>query len=141
VAGSAPEDDDGIYAINVTPLVDVMLVLLIIFLVTSTYIVKPSIEANLPKAASAGDALDTTLSLVLKADGSLFMNGEPATEAQIIEQCHKATARDPNVQAIIAADADTKYDKVVRLIDLVKTNGVAGFALNIDPAQRGQLGY
>ena len=66
-SGSSSDDDDGITGINVTPLVDIMLVLLIIFMVASTYIVKPSIEVDLPKAATGGDTLDSTLSLVLNS--------------------------------------------------------------------------
>ena len=73
--------------INVTPLVDVMLVLLIIFMVASSYIVENSIEVELPTAASGGDTLDTTLSFKLSKEGKVFMNGEPAEEAAIAERC------------------------------------------------------
>ena len=78
MAGSAKwDDDDGINEINVTPLVDVMLVLLVIFMVASIYIVKDAIEVDLPKAASAGETLDTTLSIVIDRDGGLYLNGRP----------------------------------------------------------------
>ena len=129
------DDDDGIVAINVTPLVDVMLVLLIIFMVASTYIVKPSIEVELPKAATGGDTLDTTLSIVVSKDGLLFLNGEKATEDDIATRCKKVAKADPKAQAIIAADKQTSHGKVVRVIDLVRRNGVLKFAINIDPAE------
>ncbi len=140
-SGGGGDDEDGIYGINVTPLVDIMLVLLIIFMVASTYIVKPSIEVDLPKAASGGETLDTTLSLVLKADGALFMNGEPSDEAKVAARCREVGAKDKEAQAIIAADGGTKHELVVRLIDLVKSNGVTRFAINIEPADRAALGY
>ena len=77
------DDDEGIVDINVTPLVDVMLVLLIIFMVASAYIVKPSIEVDLPKAATGGETLDTTLSVIVTDSGKLFLNGEPTTREAI----------------------------------------------------------
>jgi biopolymer transport protein ExbD len=129
------QDDDGITGINVTPLVDVMLVLLIIFMVASTYIVKPSIEVDLPKAASAGDVVEQTLSLALKKDGSLYLNGEPASEAQIGAKCAAVAAGDPAAQAIIAADGAASHAQVVRLIDVVRTHGVTRFAINVDAAR------
>jgi biopolymer transport protein ExbD len=128
------QDDDGITGINVTPLVDIMLVLLIIFMVASTYIVKPSIEVDLPKAASAGEALEQTLSLALKQDGSLYLNGEPANEDAIAARCREVAKANADAQAIIAADGAATHAQVVRLIDVVKTNGVTKFALNVDPA-------
>jgi biopolymer transport protein TolR len=131
--GAGGEDDDGITGINVTPLVDIMLVLLIIFMVTASYIVKPSIEVDLPKAASGGDTLDTTLSLVLAKDGSLFLNGEATTREAIAARCKEVAAKDPKAQAIIAADNAALHGQVVSLIDLIRVNGVLKFAINIQP--------
>ena len=126
-------DDDAIVGINVTPLVDVMLVLLIIFMVASTYIVKNSIEVDLPKAATGGEVLDTTLSIVVTDTSKLFLNGEPATEQSIAKRCQLVSKRDPKAQAIIAADKSTAHGQVVRIIDLVRRNGVQRFAINVDP--------
>lgn len=128
-------DDEGINDINITPLVDIMLVLLIIFMVASTYIVKPSIEVDLPKAATGGDAMDTTLSIVVSADGELFLNGDPTTEEAIAAKCKAVAGADGDAQAIIAADKATPHGRVVRIIDLVRQNGVMKFAINIEPEQ------
>ena len=137
MAGGADfDDEDGITGINVTPLVDVMLVLLIIFMVASSYIVKPSIEVNLPKAATGGDTLDTTLSIVIDEAGALYLNGESTTEATIAARCKTVSRVDENAQAIIAADKQTPHGKVVRIIDLVRRSGVLKFAINIDPMDR-----
>ncbi|MCA9539228.1 MAG: biopolymer transporter ExbD [Myxococcales bacterium] len=130
---SGADDDDGIVGINVTPLVDIMLVLLIIFMVTSTYIVKPSIEVELPKAATGGDTLDTTLSLVIDQKGDLFLNGEPTTIDGIAAKCREVIKKDANAQAIIAADKATPHGDVVAIIDLIRRNGVLKFAINIEP--------
>lgn len=132
MAGSAKwDDDDGINEINVTPLVDVMLVLLVIFMVASIYIVKDAIEVDLPKAASAGETLDTTLSIVIDREGRLYLNGRPAPDDIIAQACVQASAKDANAQAIIAADQNVKHGDVIRVIDLIRTNGLTRFAINV----------
>jgi biopolymer transport protein TolR len=132
-AGARLDDDDGINEINVTPLVDVMLVLLVIFMVASIYIVKDAIEVDLPKAASAGETLDTTLSIVIDREGRLYLNGRPAEDSVIAQTCAAASAKDPNAQAIIAADQNVKHGDVIRVIDLIRTNGLVRFAINVKP--------
>lgn len=133
-------DDDSIVGINVTPLVDIMLVLLIIFMVASSYIVDNSIELELPKAATGGETLDTTLSVVIKADGSLFLNGEPSSREAIAAKCKAVAATTKDAQAVIAADKNVSHGEVVRIIDLVRLNGVIKFAINIDPDVVGEGG-
>jgi biopolymer transport protein ExbD len=81
VAGTGGDDDDLIADINVTPLVDVVLVLLIIFMVTATYIVRASIEVDLPRAAHGGEAVGTVLSVVLTKDGQVFLDGVQRTSS------------------------------------------------------------
>lgn len=133
--GTFQSDDDGITGINVTPLVDIMLVLLIIFMVTSAYIVKPSIEVELPKAASGGESVETTLALLLTSDGKMFLNGEPTTEAALAARCRLEVEKNADIQAIIAADGKALHEQVVRLIDIIKSNGVLKFAINITPIE------
>ncbi len=133
--GANMDDDEGIVDINVTPLVDVMLVLLIIFMVASAYIVKPSIEVDLPKAATGGETMDTTLSVIVTSDGKLFLNGEPSTTEAIAARCKEVAKTDDKAQAIISADKMTAHGKVVEVIDLVRQNGVRRFAINIDPKE------
>ena len=125
------DDDDGINDINVTPLVDVMLVLLVIFMVASIYIVKDAIEVDLPKAASAGEALETTLSIVIDREGRLYLNGRPTPDDVIAQACSQASSKDANAQAIIAADQNVKHGDVIRVIDLIRTNGLTRFAINV----------
>jgi biopolymer transport protein TolR len=129
--GAKLDDDDGITDINITPFVDVMLVLLVIFLVASVYIVKDAVEVELPKAAKTSDVAETTLSVVLDKNGALYLNGNPSNPSAIASACQSAAAANPNSQAIIAADNDVKHGEVVKLIDLVRTNGLARFAINV----------
>lgn len=140
MAGLAPGgDDDIISAINITPFVDVVLVLLIILMVTSTAIVKASLKVDLPKAASAGASVDSTLNVVLTADGKIMLDGVEIEEATLAATVRRERAANDKVQAVIAADKSVPYGQVVHLIDVVKTNGVTSFALNIErvtsPAQ------
>jgi biopolymer transport protein TolR len=132
-AAMGGDDDEGITAINVTPLVDVMLVLLVIFLVASVYIVKESIEVELPKAATATETTDLTLSIVLDRDNGLYLNGNPSSEAEIAKACQTTVEKNPNAQAIIAADEGARHGRVVRLIDLIRINGLTKFAINVKP--------
>jgi biopolymer transport protein ExbD len=132
MAGAAAGDDDeGINAINVTPLVDIMLVLLVIFMVASVYIVKESIELELPKAASATDTPETTLSIVMDKDRKLYLNGDAIEEAALAKFVEDQAKKDPTTQAMIGADHRVFHGDVIRLIDLVRSNGLEKFALNV----------
>lgn len=128
------DDDDGITGINVTPLVDVMLVLLIIFMVASNYIVKEAIEVNLPKAATGEEVNNDnkSLALILKKDGRIFLNGKVSTQEEIAK-ASRDLAKEKNAQAMIAADRGTPHGEVVKMIDLIRINGLTSFAINIDP--------
>ena len=104
MAASVEEHDDEITGINVTPLVDVTLVLLIIFMVTATYVVKETIEVALPRAASGGQTVGPTLALALDREGKLFLDGAPATPEAARAAVRAAVARSAEARAIISAD-------------------------------------
>ena len=125
-------DEDIIAGINVTPLVDVILVLLIIFMVTATYIVREAIEVDLPRAAHGGEATGTTLAVVLTRDGTLYLDGVRGSDAELARRTREAVARDRGARAIISADRATLHGAVVHVIDLVKGEGVSRFAINIE---------
>ena len=136
-AASQFEDDDSgrmITDINVTPLVDVTLVLLIIFMVTASLIVNPSIKVDLPKAVTGNDQARTTLALTLTKDGQLYLNGERTDEAQVAKQIAAELPKNPDLQAVIAADTVVSHGSVVHIIDFVKRAGVRKFAIKVDSA-------
>ncbi len=128
-------EDEMISGINVTPLVDITLVLLIIFMVTATYIVREAIEVDLPRAAHAGEATGTTLAVVLTKDGSIYLDGVRRSERELAARTREAVARDRDARAIISADKASLHGAVVRVIDLVKGEGVSRFAINIEKEQ------
>jgi biopolymer transport protein ExbD len=125
-------EDEGIHDINITPFVDIILVVLIIFMVTATYIVAPSIKVNLPDAATGENTEQSSLGLTLAADGTLYLNGEATDEARLRDTIRAEKARDKDVVCLIAADRTVLHGDVVHLIDLVRQEGVARFAINIE---------
>ena len=132
VSSTSADDDEMISGINVTPLVDITLVLLIIFMVTTSYIVRQSIDVNLPRAANGGETIGQTMMVVIHADGSLFIDGSPADETQLRERAQQAKAKDVDAKALIAADTDARHGAVIHVIDLLKTEGINKFGLNIE---------
>ena len=121
--------------INVTPLVDITLVLLIIFMVTAPMIVNnPSIKVELPKAATGDETLKSTLALTLSRDPlgryKLYANGEKTDEPAVKAMIPDMLPKNEDLQAIIAADRGIAYGDVVHIVDLVKSLGVHKFALN-----------
>lgn len=134
MAGGAQQDDgeEMISGINVTPLVDITLVLLIIFMVTATYIVRESIEVELPKAASGGETVGTTLTFVLDKEGKLYVDGEETSLDAARIAVRAAVQKDKDSKAIISADKACSHGQVVDVIDLVKSEGLTKFAINIE---------
>ncbi|MCG3174346.1 MAG: Biopolymer transport protein ExbD [Myxococcota bacterium] len=132
MAGQTQNDEEIISGINVTPLVDIVLVLLIIFMVTASIIMNPSIKVDLPKAANAGDTPPTTLNIVVNSQGRIFLNGAEKSDAAMRQEIAAEYAKDKNVQVAIAGDGKVEYKYIVYVIDVVKGLGIEKFALEID---------
>ncbi len=126
-------EEHGITGINVTPLVDIMLVLLIVFMVASNYMVKESIPIELPKAATGGETVGEALAFEITADGTLHMGQQPTTKEEIAAACRRAKGQ-PDAMAFLAADASVPHGRVTALTDFVRLNGVANSAINISPS-------
>jgi biopolymer transport protein ExbD len=135
---AASESDDGLFAtINVTPLVDIMLVLLVVFMVAAPLIVSsPSIKVALPKAVTAEATKPSTLVLSMQRQASggfkLFNDGHETDEAGIRALVPKLVKGDPDLQAVIAADKGIANGDVMHLVDVVRELGVTKFALNAE---------
>ncbi|GAB4534406.1 MAG: hypothetical protein Tsb0020_50010 [Haliangiales bacterium] len=134
--GSLYQDEDSAAAIsdiNVTPLVDVVLVLLIIFMVTAKLIVARGIEVDSPKTAS-GAEVKSTLQISVDADRVLYVNGDRYDDISAAQsRVESMRAEDPELKAIISADRAVPHGDVMRVIDFVKLAGVTKFALTSDP--------
>lgn len=132
MAGKSTENEEMITDINVTPLVDITLVLLIIFMVTATYIVTPSIKVELPKAANSEESNPSTIAIVITKDDKTFLNGEEVNSDILVDRIKKAVELNPDVQAIISADKYVYHGRVVNIIDVVKGAGITKFAISIE---------
>lgn len=134
MAFSGNQDDDGMVSgINVTPLVDITLVLLIIFMVTAKLIVSQSLPLDLPKAASGGE-IQLIFGVELHANGDMFVDGKRvANDDAVFPLAKEAQAKNPELRAVIRADTAVQHGRVIRVLDLLKQGGVAKIAFGVSP--------
>ena len=127
MAGGAQESgDEAITGINVTPLVDITLVLLIIFMVTTSMIVRnQAVQLDLPKAATGTNDVQAVFSIVLTADGRTMVDTKQVPSDEAIPALAKeALAQHPEMRAVIKADAAVQHGRVIHVLDLLKTSHV-----------------
>jgi biopolymer transport protein ExbD len=124
-----------IVGINMTPMVDIMLVLLVIMMVSATYIVSKSMKVELPKAASQNDTVASVAAVTIAKNGEIFFNQQPITEQALVEKFRESYAANNDVSLIVSADKDALHGKVVHVIDLAKLEGIVKFAINIETQQ------
>ncbi len=117
--------------INITPFVDVVLVLLVIFIVTTPMLFKQVLDIKLPQAASAAQTAPDTLGLAVTATGDLLLNGKAVSAAQAKDYARQAVQKNKNVQVIIAADRNAAHKYVIKAIDIIKQAGVENFAFQV----------
>jgi biopolymer transport protein ExbD len=127
-----------IEGINVTPLVDITLVLLIIFIVTAKLVVTPAVPLDLPKA-SQSEELQTVLSVIVPADGSVQVDGVATDEVLLGARARAALARDPELRAVIQADRAVSHGRVMGVLDTLKSAGLVRVAFGaVRPDKAGQ---
>jgi biopolymer transport protein ExbD len=131
-ASTANNDDELITGINVTPLVDITLVLLVILMVTASYVASRAIPVELPKGAT-GEGTPTTLTVSIDKDGKTFLDAVPIEEAELRAKIKAAHDADAETRAVIAADGRTTHSHVIHVIDLLRRENVTKFAINVDP--------
>ena len=138
MAAKLPEEGDGeggLFAeINITPLTDIFLVLLIIFMVTSSVMAdagaRSGVNVNLPKGAAhdiAPGGADVTVAVT--TDGKLVVDGKPVEPDQLKAIFEKARAKDPDAQVIVQADEATHHGRVVGVMELAKSAGLRRLAI------------
>ena len=136
MASANGQDGGGIISgINVTPLVDVMLVLLVIFIVTAKIIVTPAVPLDLPHAAH-GEEVQVVLSVILPARGPMLVNGAAMPdEGALASKARDALAGDPELRAVIQADGDVPHRRVIRVLDQLKGAGLTRVAFGALPVE------
>src|SRR5271166_2224731 len=135
MAGSASEQaDDAITGINVTPLVDITLVLLIIFMVTTKIVLNQTVPLDLPKAATGTSDLQVVFSIVMSADGRTIVDSAPvANDDAILPMAREAQSQHPDLRAVIKADAAVTHGRVIHVLDLLKQAHVSKIAFGVMP--------
>lgn len=134
------DDEELITAINVIPLVDIVLVLLIILMVTANYIVSQNIPMDLPDAATGQppDAAPKQLAISLDREGKLYVDGTEVTWEVLDQRARAFASEEKEPRAVIAADRNVTHGQFIRVIDLLRNAGVSRYAINVNPedAQR-----
>ena len=134
MASAAANDDEMITGINVTPLVDITLVLLVILMVTASYVVSRAIPLELPKGAT-GESTPTTLAVSIDKDGKTFLDAVAIDEPTLRARIKQAHDGDAETRAVIAADGRVAHARVIHVIDLLRRENVTKFAINVDPEE------
>jgi biopolymer transport protein ExbD len=134
MASTIQEADEAITGINVTPLVDITLVLLIIFMVTTRFIVNQTMPLELPKAATGTNDVQVVFSIVLAADGRATVNGAliPSDDA-VLQAARDEQQAHPDLRAVIKADASVTHGRVIHVLDLLKQAHVTKIAFGVTP--------
>jgi biopolymer transport protein ExbD len=124
-----------IVGINVTPMVDVVLVLLVIMMVSAVYIVSQSLKVELPKTASSDAPTSTPLSVTVTKEGEYLFNQKTIDETGLREEFRKAKAENADASLVLTADRAAFHGDVVHVIDLAKVLGITKFAITVDRSQ------
>jgi biopolymer transport protein ExbD len=133
-SGASREADDSITGINVTPLVDITLVLLIIFMVTTKIVLNQTLPLDLPKAATGTSDVQTVFSILLAADGRTVVDSSQlANDEAILPLARTAQAAHPELRAVIKADSAVTHGRVIHVLDLLKQAHVSKIAFGVTP--------
>lgn len=132
MAGMNPDSDQPIAEINVVPLVDIILVVLIIFMVTAPLVLKPTIDVSLPEASS-GEVKEApkTLEVVVGKDGQVYFDGKVVSLDELKEQVTLESQKSADASVILTADKDVTLNGLTKIIDAIKGSGIkkVGFSI------------
>ncbi|HEY3493578.1 MAG TPA: biopolymer transporter ExbD [Polyangiaceae bacterium] len=132
MASVAQDSDEEITGINVTPLVDVVLVLLVVLMVTAGFIASQAIPVELPNAAT-GESVPETLTISVDAAGATYVDGRKVGDSELRPSIALARKTRPNLRAVIAADGRAAHRHVVRVVDTLRQEHLTEFALDVRP--------
>jgi biopolymer transport protein ExbD len=134
MAGGTVDSEDAITGINVTPLVDITLVLLIIFMVTTKLVMNQTVPLDLPKSSVGTSDVQVVFSIVMAADGRAFVDGKPvANDDAILALGRDAEQAHPDMRAVIKADAAVTHGRVIHVLDLLKQGHISKIAFGVSP--------
>lgn len=131
MAFNLSQDDEAISSINITPFVDIILVVLIIFMLATPVIMNPGIKVNLPQAASGDSTTPSQVTVSIDTAGTVFLNGKKLSQEDLLKQIGDLVKANPDAQAILAADKDVPHGTVIQVLDQIKSAGIKKFAISI----------
>jgi len=136
MAGTFQKEEGPLVGINITPLVDVVLVLLIVLMVTANFLAAQSIPLDLPRGAS-GEEVSTTLAISVDKEGALYIDGQPSNDEGLHRAARAALGKDANSRAVIAADGRNTHARVVKVMDILREEKIVRFAIQVEPEKAG----
>ncbi len=142
--GQDADSDEGMNEINIVPLVDIMLVLLVIFMVTTEFVERdveaprplPAVPIDLPSAKTAeAQPKVALLSIAMARTGALYLNGDATTLDGIKSKIAALRSAGDKVQAFVAADQRVMHGDVLGVVDALRLLGVTDVAINTKPLE------
>lgn len=124
-------NDNEISNINITPMVDIMLVLLVIFMVTANFLKKESININLPRVAAADPNVAQSLQVALTRDGKIYLENSEVTETALLAGLGREAKLRPNMRVTVSADEKLPYGSIARTMGVLRKSGVSRIALSV----------
>lgn len=138
MAAKFDDNDEGINDINITPFVDVVLVLLVIFMVTAPVMIKESLKVNLPKTLTSDiTSKADSVGVAITKEGQVLFNGKLIGPDSLSSELARISKEAPKTNFLISADTDTRHGDVVRMIDMLKKNNLNRFALQVEKIKEG----
>ena len=129
--GSQGGSDEEIGSINITPMVDVMLVLLVIFMVTANFIKKESLNINLPKAAAADPNVSKSTKVAISENGKVFLDEKEVNLERLLNALSRESKYRPNMRVTLSADKSLPYGKITETMGVIRKAGITRIALSV----------
>lgn len=126
---ASPDEDELIASINVTPLVDIVLVLLVVLMVAAAFVMSQAIPLEPPALGQMDAAPPPTIEITIHADGAIDVDGAPVTIEQLSARAGELAQADREARAIIAAHRSARHGDVVRVIDTLRLAHITRYAM------------
>jgi biopolymer transport protein ExbD len=124
-------DDGEIGSINITPMVDIILVLLVIFMVTANFIKRETVNINIPKIAAADPDTAKSVMVSVTRDGDVLLEGKAVDESGLVSRLSGESKRRPNMRVNLSADESISYGALAKVMGVIKHSGVNRIALSV----------
>jgi biopolymer transport protein ExbD len=121
-----------IAGINITPLTDVVLVLLVIFMIATPLLIRSEIKVNLPRTAAAEAAAQNSVVLTIDAGGNVYVDGTLVALDQLAPTLSATLGKRPNTPVIIKGDKEVRYELVVHVLEIARRSGVSKLSLAVE---------